>query len=277
MGRERISISAESTPGWTVYEDFALSRDLGLSRTRLALHKLGDERPDGDEMRFVRSSGLAIDIVYRRLGDVGPLGLSGVDLADPDAAPEARRRITTAVEACVAVGAPDLFVTPGRAHGLSFEEALDAFCALVQPVLPALRSAGVRLVIEPLQPPFAQLGFVHTFRDGVAVARRLGVGIAYDIAHCWWEPALYETLRDNIDLVSVVQLSDLRFDDPRRPYRLVPGDGELPIERVVECVLQAGFEGPFELEVIGPALDEEGAREGITRGVAALERLLTSA
>jgi sugar phosphate isomerase/epimerase len=60
---------------------------------------------------------------------------------------------------------------------------------------------------------------------------------------------------------------------------LVPGDGDIPLERIIGQVLAAGYDGCFDLELIGPRIDEEGyaaaARRGIERLTAMLQTLDT--
>jgi sugar phosphate isomerase/epimerase len=45
----------------------------------------------------------------------------------------------------------------------------------------------------------------------------------------------------------------------------VPGDGDIPIERLVSSILDTGYEGPFDIEVLGPRIEEEGYRSAIAR------------
>ena len=44
----------------------------------------------------------------------------------------------------------------------------------------------------------------------------------------------------------------------RRPDRLVPGDGDIPIRRILGDVLAPGTTGSFDLELIGPRIEAEG-------------------
>src|SRR5207253_1154547 len=97
---------------------------------------------------------------------------------------------------------------------MPWEAAVEAFGELFAPLFPALRASGMRFVLEPMRPQFAHLGFVHSLRDGVELARRFGIGLAFDTVHCWWEPGLGELLAANAGLVDSVQLGDLDFDGP---------------------------------------------------------------
>jgi sugar phosphate isomerase/epimerase len=45
----------------------------------------------------------------------------------------------------------------------------------------------------------------------------------------------------------------------------VPGDGAIPLERILGWILEAGFEGAFDLELIGPRIDREGHVQAVRR------------
>ena len=59
------------------------------------------------------------------------------------------------------------------------------------------------------------------------------------------------------------------------PNRLVPGDGDIPMERIVGQLLAAGYAGVFDLEMIGPRIEEEGYPSASTRAVEYVGALLT--
>ena len=63
-----------------------------------------------------------------------------------------------------------------------------------------------------------------------------------------------------------MQLSDFAIGTKSTPNRLVPGDGDIPMERIVGQVLAAGYEGAFDLELIGPRIDDEGYESSSKRG-----------
>jgi hypothetical protein len=52
------------------------------------------------------------------------------------------------------------------------------------------------------------------------------------------------------------------------------GEGELPIRRLMRDVLDAGYEGLFDLEVLGPAIEAEGYAPALRRGVDRASSLL---
>jgi sugar phosphate isomerase/epimerase len=55
----------------------------------------------------------------------------------------------------------------------------------------------------------------------------------------------------------------------------VPGDGDIPLRRILGQVLAAGYDGCFDLELIGPRIEEEGYESACRRAVDALGAMLT--
>lgn len=72
-------------------------------------------------------------------------------------------------------------------------------------------------------------------------------------------------------------MSDYAVGTLTTPARLVPGDGDIPIARIVGAVLAAGYRGCFDLELIGPAIDAEGYEPAITRSIERVTEILTTA
>ena len=55
------------------------------------------------------------------------------------------------------------------------------------------------------------------------------------------------------------------------------GDGDIPLRRIIGQVLDAGYEGVFDLELVGPAIESEGYRSALARSCAQLSDLLSEA
>jgi sugar phosphate isomerase/epimerase len=54
----------------------------------------------------------------------------------------------------------------------------------------------------------------------------------------------------------------------------VPGDGSMPLAWMIRQLLEAGYHGLFEIEVIGPSIEAEGPEEALRRSVEWLSDLL---
>ena len=81
---------------------------------------------------------------------------------------------------------------------------------------------------------------------------------------------------ERVDRIRVVQISDFKVGTIASSQRLVPGDGDIPLARIIGDLIAAGYDGSFELELIGDAILNEGYDRAIPRAVGALDALLAS-
>lgn len=183
-------------------------------------------------------------------------------------------RLCRSISVAAALGAGCVYGTTGSAQGLEWEDAADAFCAAVRPAVRHADAAEVRLLIEPTNVLFADLSFVHSLRDTVDLAESAGIGVCVDVQHCWAERNLRQTIRRAGDRIGLVQLSDL-VSGRHAPFRAVPGDGIIPLERIISWVLDTGYKGLFDLELTAePDVDPaQTVAVSIDRVSAMFERL----
>ena len=139
-----------------------------------------------------------------------------------------------------------------------------------RPVLVEARALGIPFAVEHTNSLRVDVGFVHSLRDVVDLARRLGTGVCMEVNACWAERGLAETIAGSIDVIRLVQVSDFAIGTLATPDRLVPGDGDIPLDRIIGQVLASGYAGVFDLELIGPKIDAEGYASAVPRAVAAL-------
>src|SRR5262249_16785389 len=130
------------------------------------------------------------------------------------------------------------------------------------------------LALEHTHALRADIGFVHSLRDAVDLARRAGTGVCMEINACWAERSLYATIADAIDTIALVQVSDYAIGTPSTPDRLVPRAGDIPLARIIGALHDAGYAGDFDLELLGPRIDEEGYDTAVPRAITALDKLL---
>jgi sugar phosphate isomerase/epimerase len=164
--------------------------------------------------------------------------------------------------------------TTGPAGPLPWDEAADALEAALAPVLGEARALGIPFAVEHTNSLRVDVGFVHSLHDVVDLARRLGTGVCMEINACWAERGLPETIAAAHDVIRLVQVSDFAIGTLATPDRLVPGDGDIPLARILGQVLASGYDGVFDLELIGPKIEAEGYESAVPRAVAALGALL---
>jgi sugar phosphate isomerase/epimerase len=210
-----------------------------------------------------------------RIADL--IGLSPFHLARPEKWDAQRERLLRSIETAQAVDAPLIVFTTGPFAPLSWDEAADAFGAAIAPVLQEAAARRVEFAIEHTNSLRVDVGFVHTLRDSIDLARRLDTGVCMEMNACWAERSLAATIRAGVDRLRLVQVSDFRVGTIASSQRLVPGDGDIPIGSIVAELLAAGYDGVFELELIGDEILAEGYDAAVPRAVARLDELLEHA
>jgi sugar phosphate isomerase/epimerase len=262
----RISVSAISSFRWSLDEDLAFYAASGIDNVGVSVAKL-ERFGWNDGIRRLAAAGLRVTNV---------IGLGPFRLAEPAQWDAQRERVVRAVDATATLAGECLVLTTGPVGPLTWEEAADALEAALEPVLEHARARRVPLAVEHTNSLRADIGFVHTLRDAIDLARRLDIEVCMEINACWPERGLAATIADGVDRLRLVQLSDYRIGTLCTPDRLVPGDGDIPLERILGDVLTAGYEGCFDLELVGPRIDEEGYESACRRSVDRLTDMLAA-
>ena len=264
----RACVSAISTFDLALDEDLAFWERHGIRAAGVSVAKL--ERFGWDE-----GTALVAGAVERGLRVANLIGLGPFQLADPSQWSRQQARLVHSLDTAVAVGAECIVFTTGPFAPLTWEEAADALEAALQPVLASARERNIPFAIEHTNSLRVDVGFVHTLRDAIDLARRLDTGVCMELNACWAERALADTIRNGIDRIRLVQVSDFKVGTVASSQRLVPGDGDIPLARILGDVIDAGYPGVFDLELIGAAITAEGYDTAVPRALDALGTLLT--
>jgi sugar phosphate isomerase/epimerase len=263
----RLSVNSISSFQQSLRDDLALWRDLGIGHVGLILPKI---EADGWETArdLVTGAALRVSTVF------GP-SYRPLDADPAHGWQEADRAATVrALEFAASIGAGSVYGCSGAAASLAWEEAADAYCAFIAPCAARAAELGVPLLVEPTNPLRVDLGFVFSVRDAMDLARRAGIQVVLDVQSCWLERGLADLVRKHVDLVGLVQISDYVIGTLRTGERVVPGDGHIPLERLLGMLLDAGYAGAFDLEIMGPRIEAEGYRSAIRRSVERASELL---
>jgi len=196
-------------------------------------------------------------------------------LDDESAWPAERAALTRTLELAHQIRAPAILAVTGPAGSLrTWEQALAAFTAAYQPLADRAEALGVRVCVEQTNVLRQDISFVSTLPDLALLAEASGVSLCLDMFWSWRERALSASLRACGPHTGLVQLADAVPTTVSMPDRVVPGDGTIPLGWLVEQVAAAGYRGYFDVELLGPRIDAEGARQAVTRGVRHVSDLL---
>ena len=227
--------------------------------------------------RKVRESGAeAVVTASRRRGVkiVTTTGALGLDLSPGQASGPSLRRAREDIDLAAAVGAAAMYGLVGPRTSARWDASADSYVNAVGELVDYAADRGVTLAIEPTSWLYADLTFIHSFHDAIAVAPRAGLGICLDAFHVWTEAGLREEIGSRAALIAHVQLSDMTRGSRALPCRAVPGDGNVPLAAIVTWLLEAGYVGVFDCELNGPGIDAIGHQAAAARTASWLDALL---
>lgn len=206
--------------------------------------------------------------------DVATLTHRAFSFADRAQATQGREQLERTVELAAQIGARSITMTTGGRGELPWGEAVARFAEAVAPCAELARKRGIALAIEPTSHLYADASVAHRLTDCTTIARLAGINIAADLFACWFDSDIDAAIREAGSRIALVQVSDYVPGDRTLPCRAVPGDGAIPLARLISQILMAGYDGYFDLEVIGPRLLSEGTGPGLRRACDYMGKLL---
>lgn len=262
----RVSMSQVTSLGWPFARDVAFHPTAGVRALGISVHKL-DAIGVSEARRLLDGAGLAVSCLTSS-------GRFPLDDAAGTQAAIARTRAH--LEAAAALGAECLFVLPGHAPSLAFEEQAERAAPILASLVRDAQRVGVRLAVEPVSQLRVDLGFLHTFDDALDFVDAIAspwLGVVLEVNNAWSEPDLYRNIRERTDRIAIVQVSDFKVGTLAASDRVVIGDGDIPLARIVRAIEQAGYTGWWDIELLGPRIEAEGYESVVPRALAAFEAL----
>lgn len=255
MVHPRISVTTISTWTWSVAQDIAFFREEGIGAMGVPMTKFG-ETYDA-EVEALRASGLPITAIS---------GAASSSLIESGEATLAA--LAPGIDVANRLSAPAFYIVTGPTPPrMPTDHAIAALVRCLPQATAHAREKGVRLAIEHNSISSRDIGFVHTLAGVAEIARAADIDICLELQNCWYEPDLPRLFRDNLDRFCVVQVSDFLVGEPLKFNRRVPGDGSMPLEWMIGELLDAGYHGFFEIELLGPAIEAEGYVPAMRRSI----------
>lgn len=250
----RVSVNLICARNWTIQQHLDFLVPAGIDRISLTSAQLG-EGVDHVASLLRENS---IEVVC--------VGGYASPLIDGEA--KALAGLAPLLDAAHALASPIAFTVTGRTPprtptGEACRRLVDSLGAANA----YARERGVRLSIEHSSPATRELGFVCSLGDAIYVAEEADLEITVETQNCWHERNLEAMFRNHAHRFAIVQCSDFVVGEEMRMNRRVPGDGDMPLEWMMGVLLDAGYEGCFDLEFLGPAIEREGYASAIRRGV----------
>jgi len=217
----------------------------------------------------------------RAIGDAGltiaTLTHRAFGFAEPEDVIPARERLSRTIGIAADMGAQSIIMTTGGRGRLSWPDAVRRFAEAIAPCAELARAANIPIGIEGTSHLYADVSIAHRLSDTIAIANAAGIAVMPDLFACWFDSDIDHALAVAAPLAPLVQVSDYVPGDRGLPCRAVPGDGAIPWPHIVPALIHGGFDGWFDLEIIGPRLQAEGQEAGLRRAAGAIGALLEAA
>ncbi len=112
---------------------------------------------------------------------------------------------------------------------------------------------GLKLCLMPMRPEFKDdWTFLQTLNETLEILDRVNhpaVKLAFDTYHSGHEPGLLKRLPELVKQIGIVQVSDSRTRVRDEYDRVLPGEGVLPIEAIMQGLIEADYRGFVDYQI----------------------------
>lgn len=239
----RYSVSQITTCRSSFADDIANWQTAGLTSIGLWRRKF-DMCGESEAVQLIRDSGLDVTTVSFAGGFTGSQGVEFQEAMD-----DAWQALFTAA----AVGARTVIIAPGSRGRYTDKHEARVVVKALRELSVGAAEMGIGLAVLPMAEQFAHrwttLHSLDAAWDLVHRIDRDNVGIVFDTFHFGDDARSLDQLERFSSAIRVVQLSD-RGALPANSYdRCLPGEGTLPLSRVMGVLNETGFDGDIDIQV----------------------------
>jgi len=258
----RLSLNQITTDRWNLREAAEGCAEAGIPGIAIWRHKLANL--DGgvrEAARIVCDAGLSVSSLCR--GGMFPAATA----AERQARIDDNKR---AIEEAAALGTDVLVLVCGPAPDKDIAAARRMVEDGIASIVPFAQEHGVRLGVEPLHPMYAaERSVINTLAQANAIAEQYApeqVGVVVDVFHVWWDPDLTAQIARARGRILGFHVSDWIVPTPDLLMgRGMMGDGVIDLRRIRECVEDAGYSGPIEVEIFNQSIWDRPGDEVLTQ------------
>jgi sugar phosphate isomerase/epimerase len=267
----RLSMNEMTTFRWSFEEDVERYREAGYPAIGVWRQKLADF---GEErgIELLRDSGLAVSNLMWAGGFTGSDGHSHRESID-DA--------LLAIRLAGAMRAKTLVVYSGSRAGHTVNHARRLLLTALKELAPVAQQNGVRLALEPMHTSCAgEWTFLTGLDDALALVDQVGspvVQLVYDTYHLGWQPGAADRIAALVDRIAIVHLADGKLPSDSEQTRTRLAEGQIPLVEILQAFNQSGYDGDYDVELVGPDLERTDYAQLLTHSRLAYEDLMQKA
>ena len=249
MAMHRLSMNEVSTYRWSFEQDVLQFANAGYQAIGIWRQKLSDY---GEErgVDLLAESGLQVTNLHWAGGFTGSDGLSLQESID-DA--------SHAIRLAGAARAGCLVVYPGGRNNHTFRHAERLLRTAIESLLDLAEAADVTLAIEPMHPACAaEWTFLTDLESTIAVLEHFQsprLKMVLDVYHFGHYRSMLANISEIVPHTALVQIGDRRSVHGIDQNRCLLGEGNIPLAEIVQTLLEAGYQGDFDIELIGQDIE----------------------
>jgi 2-keto-myo-inositol isomerase len=268
-----VAWNGETMPALPLSDELVVVGSAGYGGLELFIPKLAPflESHSADD--------LARQLQAERLVPVALNGIENISFRSPAEFAQMEKDCGRLAQLSQAIGCPCIVAVPSpKPEGMSWADVKEATVDALRRLAEVAAPYGVKLAFEFLAPADCS---VRTLAQGSEIVQATGrddVGLVLDTYHFFVGGSSWESL-DEFDLgrlflVHINDMEDMPLERLTDADRLLPGEGVLPLGRILASLKGRGYDGAYSLEVMRPAYRRREPLEYARAGREAIERVL---
>ncbi|REK12407.1 MAG: sugar phosphate isomerase/epimerase [Planctomycetota bacterium] len=244
-----LSINEMTTYRWSFEEDLKHYKEAGIDAVGVWRQKMAD---CGEEraLSLLHQSGLRVSNVLWAGGFTGSDGHTYEESV-------ADARDAIALSSSLEAGC--LVVYSGGRNGHTQNHARRLFASALRDLLPVAEDLGVVLAIEPMHPGCAdEWTFLTGLDETLDLIEGLGssqLKLVFDTYQLGHESGILDRIGDLARHTAIVHLGDASAPPEHEQNRCSLGEGNLPLGDMVAAIQKAGYDGYYDVELMGEAVE----------------------
>lgn len=176
-----------------------------------------------------------------------------------------------AIDVAAQLEADCLIILAGSRSGHTRNHAKRLLTQALKILAEAALAVGIQLAVEPMHIGCAhEFTFLTSIPDTLDVISGIGnsnCGIVFDCYHMAQDQNAMDWLPSIVPFIRLVQLGDSQRTPMGEQNRCLLGDGNVPLAALVQTIEQYGFEGYYEVELLGEDVEHVDYNEILSQSL----------
>ncbi|OHB79164.1 MAG: xylose isomerase [Planctomycetes bacterium RBG_16_64_10] len=264
----RLSINEMTTYRWPFERDVASYAEAGIRAMGVWRQKLADYGEE-EGIELLAERGLSVSNLLWAGGFTGSDGRSyGDSVEDAE----------EAIRLAAALQAGCLVVYSGGRNGHTYNHCRRLVRGALAELVPLAAELDVTLAVEPMhQGCAAEWTFLTGLDEALELIDALAsphVKLVFDTYHLGQDEGVIAQIPTIADRIAIVHLGDSKAVPTGEQNRCWLGQGIVPLAAIIDSLLSAGYQGDFDVELIGEDLEAAEYSELIAHSMRAFAALV---